>query len=268
MHHKIRTTHNKLNPILEHHYANHTNDLHERDSMISTAKLVAEYNSDKNNIVSLFHYNDFSVSYLCKNGRKFFPTKSGIPYKKALFYGLDISQADFPTKIFEWLMNFTTDFKSIGKKPGETMIYICGLKLKNKEGDFREYFIRQRILSKNKMGLPISCISYLTDVTHLLRQRNNTEGNFFWSRIVCGKLEKTRQFRSSQQNVGLKKDIVSKRELEVLKLIAVHKESREIARLLNISINTVDKHRKNMLARTRVKDTTALVQLCKMTGLL
>ena len=86
--------------------------------------------------------------------------------------------------------------------------------------------------------------------------------------MVRGDFKEIKQFRSSQQSVAQKKDIVTKRELEVLKLINTHKESREIASLLNISINTVDKHRKNMLARTRAKDTTALIQLCKMAGLL
>lgn len=268
MYHKIETAYNKLSPILKKHYSPDCIDAKNWDLMLNTAKLMAAYNNDKNTIVSLFHYNDFSVSFFCKNGAALFPLRNGTPGKKDLFYGLDKCQLDFPEKAFKWLKDFTNNFKTIDENLGETMIYFCGLKLKSKDGGYREYFISQRILSQNKIGLPISCITYLTDVTHLLRPNFDKKNDFYWSRMVRGDFKEIKQFRSSQQGVAQKKDIVTKRELEVLKLINTHKESREIASLLNISINTVDKHRKNMLARTRAKDTTALIQLCKMAGLL
>jgi DNA-binding NarL/FixJ family response regulator len=41
-------------------------------------------------------------------------------------------------------------------------------------------------------------------------------------------------------------------------------ETKEIAETLFISLNTVDNHRSNMILQTGARDTTALVQLCKM----
>jgi DNA-binding CsgD family transcriptional regulator len=45
-------------------------------------------------------------------------------------------------------------------------------------------------------------------------------------------------------------------------------ESKEIATTLFISSHTADNHRRNALARTGAKDTTALVQICRMCGIL
>ena len=58
-------------------------------------------------------------------------------------------------------------------------------------------------------------------------------------------------------------DILSEREKEILRLIAVGESSKIIADKLYITQNTVEKHRRNMIARTGAKDTTALVHICR-----
>jgi DNA-binding CsgD family transcriptional regulator len=55
-----------------------------------------------------------------------------------------------------------------------------------------------------------------------------------------------------------KKDFLTKREQEILKLLKSGNSSKEIGDLLNISKNTVDRHRKNMLAKTGSSNTTEL----------
>lgn len=62
--------------------------------------------------------------------------------------------------------------------------------------------------------------------------------------------------------------LLSKREQEVLKLIAEGKKSVEIADLLFISTNTVDTHRKNILAKCEVKNTAELVSFANKNGLI
>lgn len=63
-------------------------------------------------------------------------------------------------------------------------------------------------------------------------------------------------------------NLLSKREQEVLKMIAEGKKSAEIAQLLFISINTVDTHRKNILAKCEVKNTAELVSFANKNGLI
>lgn len=61
---------------------------------------------------------------------------------------------------------------------------------------------------------------------------------------------------------------LTKRELEVLKLIADEKDNREIADLLFISIRTVDTHRRNLLTKLGVKNSAGLIKYAYKSGLL
>lgn len=61
--------------------------------------------------------------------------------------------------------------------------------------------------------------------------------------------------------------VLTPREDEVLKLIAEGRSSREIARLLTISVKTVDRHRSNILARLGMNDRTQLTRYAIRAGL-
>jgi len=51
----------------------------------------------------------------------------------------------------------------------------------------------------------------------------------------------------------------SKRELEVLNLIASEYTTKEIANLLFISLNTVETHRRHLLEKTGARNTAGLI---------
>ena len=63
-------------------------------------------------------------------------------------------------------------------------------------------------------------------------------------------------------------DLLTVREKEVLQLISEDLDTKEIANRLSISTNTVGNHRSNMIEKLGARDTTALVQLAKMTGMI
>ena len=63
-------------------------------------------------------------------------------------------------------------------------------------------------------------------------------------------------------------DILSSREKEVLLLIAHGKMSKEIAESLNISLNTVNRHRQNILQKLRVKNSIEAYRLAKVLELI
>jgi len=54
---------------------------------------------------------------------------------------------------------------------------------------------------------------------------------------------------------------LTQREIEIIELIAQCKSSKEIGNILFISRHTVDTHRRNILAKTKMKTTTALLSL-------
>jgi DNA-binding NarL/FixJ family response regulator len=54
--------------------------------------------------------------------------------------------------------------------------------------------------------------------------------------------------------------MISKRELEILKLILQEKKNQEISELLNITLSTVETHKKNIIKKLGVKSTIGLVK--------
>lgn len=67
---------------------------------------------------------------------------------------------------------------------------------------------------------------------------------------------------------GRIKSLLSKKELQILKLIAEGQSSREIASALDLSIRTVSNHRANMLKKTGLNNTAELIQKASKDGLL
>lgn len=65
-----------------------------------------------------------------------------------------------------------------------------------------------------------------------------------------------------------KKKLLTKRETEILKLIVNGNLNKEIADKLNISLNTVLTHRKNILSKTGIKTVSGLTLYCISNGLL
>jgi DNA-binding NarL/FixJ family response regulator len=63
-------------------------------------------------------------------------------------------------------------------------------------------------------------------------------------------------------------DLLTPRELEVLKLIAEGHTSKEIAAMLVISIKTVDRHRTNMLQKLGMRDRVELTRYAIRRGLI
>ena len=67
------------------------------------------------------------------------------------------------------------------------------------------------------------------------------------------------KFKKSHSEIRLKKNILSDREMEVLQLLARGNSTKEIARLLFISENTVENHRKNLFKKLQAKNVATLL---------
>lgn len=61
---------------------------------------------------------------------------------------------------------------------------------------------------------------------------------------------------------------LTRREQQILKLIAQEMTTQEIAAHLHISLNTVDTHRKNLLGKLGAKNTAGLIRIAMEKGLL
>ena len=77
-----------------------------------------------------------------------------------------------------------------------------------------------------------------------------------------------RDFNERADERGQDFDLLTPRELEVLKLIAEGHPSKEIAAMLVISIKTVDRHRTNMLEKLGMRDRVELTRYAIRRGLI
>lgn len=64
------------------------------------------------------------------------------------------------------------------------------------------------------------------------------------------------------------KDLLSEREKDILRLIQWGKKSKDIADTLSISINTVSRHRQNILEKLRVGNSVEAVRLAQELGMI
>lgn len=87
-------------------------------------------------------------------------------------------------------------------------------------------------------------------------QRVHSGGTFYSNQVMQIILERF-QKREKQQEA---EQLLTERELEILKLISEEKSSREIGDELNISFRTVDTHRKNLLKKTNTRTVIGLLK--------
>ncbi|MCX7984311.1 MAG: response regulator transcription factor [Bacteroidetes bacterium] len=74
--------------------------------------------------------------------------------------------------------------------------------------------------------------------------------------------------RLNGESLSHAKGVLSKREREILKLIALGKTHQQIADELNISVRTVDTHRTNIMRKINLHDTASLVRYAIEQGII
>ena len=88
------------------------------------------------------------------------------------------------------------------------------------------------------------------------------KGEQYFSKSIQDKLIATFTNKSVKNGKESEKSAyfssLTPREIEVLKLIATQYNSKEISKLLHISINTVETHRKNLISKLNVKNVVGL----------
>ena len=120
-----------------------------------------------------------------------------------------------------------------------------------------EAWIMQQIIKAKINGLVLKSEdpSMLMSSLHAVSQ-----GEEFYSplvnQIVCNTFIQSQNFN------------LTKREIEVLRNIAIGLSSKEIAERMNLSTNTIEDYRKNLMAKLLVKNATGLVHKATKMGLI
>jgi DNA-binding CsgD family transcriptional regulator len=112
-------------------------------------------------------------------------------------------------------------------------------------------------------GIPMFTLSLLNDISHIKKDNNI---DFLVYKTTNGEIQQTISYTSfNEDNTQLK---LSKRELEILRLVRNGNTSKVIASQLFVSENTVYTHRKNMLSKTNSKNMAALIQFASSKNIL
>jgi DNA-binding CsgD family transcriptional regulator len=167
----------------------------------------------------------------------------------------------FPYVWGKWI----TDIYAETGNLDDLKIVICGIKMKHKNGQILTGLIQYSpvgILNNTIDGVSKTAAMTITEISHLVK------ADFYWMRAEFGLKEKQRHHLFSTNKKSNPYDIISDREKDVLRLIVQGMESKEIGEHLFISSHTVNNHRRNMILRTGARDTTALIQICKMSGII
>jgi DNA-binding CsgD family transcriptional regulator len=135
-------------------------------------------------------------------------------------------------------------------------------RFRNKAGDYRTILQRHVMIQSAPDGTPMLMLAFLTDITHF---KNNAG--------IIHTIEQGDAWhpKTHYKHIYLPEDdtqVLSRREIEVLKHIADGLSSQQIADTLYVSIHTVNNHRKNILQKTASKNVAELLRYATTAGLL
>lgn len=154
------------------------------------------------------------------------------------------------------LMVFTLEEISIDKR--QRMSYTWNYRLKNASDEYVNIVQNTTPLEFDVNMKPIIGLAHytvldqkikmpITATAKLLNDNNEYETKYF------------NNFSQKLLTNGL-----SNRERDVIRLLTINKSSKEIAECLNISPNTVDTHRRNILKKLNISSTGELVGMLKI----
>jgi len=233
-----------------------------RDKLIKKAieeiKLLQKFSfRGSNKFYFIFDQVKFKIIYASEN-----ITSTG--YTQEYIYNMTMLQTlqKLYWKQISWISKVQKDgqaFRKIAKytSPKNQETLYCGLKVKDRWGNLKTFLCKQKILAVNQNKEPILSFIAVEDISSIYKS------DTAWCQIsdYTDNIPTKRVFFYGGGITS--NNLLSDREIEILKLILKKKESASISKKLNISVETVKKHRKNMIAKVGAKDMTALIFLCQ-----
>jgi DNA-binding CsgD family transcriptional regulator len=250
----VNDAHQKLVEIWAEYHPNAPDE--EQVRQFVSQSMVLDHAEHTNLRTVIFSYHDFSICHINVGTARYFGstpeaiTATGPGYIMSCVSNPQMEAAIKNTQFIQRLM---AGLDNSSWKKYQASYVNCNITC-NQGNKHRSLFHAFPVLF-NEKGLPLLGMFLIYDLEPFM-----TDG-IWWYRYKVD----DRVFLYHSEDLHMKEhDILSVRELEILKLIYGGASSKEIADQLFLSVNTVDNHRRNMLKKTGAIDTSALIHLCKM----
>ncbi|MBL7471518.1 response regulator transcription factor [Robertkochia sediminum] len=197
---------------------------------------------------------------------------TGVSKEKVTFHDLLAVADDDQHEMIKLKEQVTYDFYfnylSLEERKKFKVVYLY--KMHDPEGRSRIILAQALPLSLDEDGNLENVLSVHTDVSYLCVQPDNSVSYFSLDGRKSYVNINTAQgkFDPDAQPSRNLLDVLTPREKEIVSLLAKGLSSKEISGQLHVSVHTVNKHRKNILAKTQCANTSELVGHCIMAGLL
>lgn len=230
------------------------------EKIIQEIKILEKFSLYAKRFYCLFDHSKFYPVYLSENVEKEGGYSIDYILSQGLFFlfkRIHWKQLTLAYKVHVWGDRFQ---KLLGKSTGlNTEVWCCGVKFKDKWNKWRTVILKQKMLAKTKDNKALLSFIEAEEITAIYK------ADSVWFKASCninGRKISRVYFSNGPKKESL--DLLSPREIEILRLAMENKSNQKIGELLDISKNTVERHRKNMLARVGVKDMTALIRICQI----
>jgi DNA-binding CsgD family transcriptional regulator len=140
-------------------------------------------------------------------------------------------------------------------------------RFKTADGSYKLFNHQALVLQVDENGGIILSLNIHTQIDHITSENKNTyslvglmgEPSYFNINVFA---------KESEAIVATTNDYFSKRELQIIQLLAKGKSNAEIAAQLFIAANTVKNHRKKILHKANCKNVQQLIAKCMTEGLI
>jgi len=136
---------------------------------------------------------------------------------------------------------------------------VYDFRVRNTEGIYMRFIHQFVVLEQDRSGKSWLAL-IVTDLAEAKASNDKPQRKMI--NIKTGKFHKF-----TEDDYSYSETSISKRETEVLSLIAQGLDSKNISERLYISINTVNNHRQNILSKTRSENTTQALLYAKRLGI-
>lgn len=202
----------------------------------------------------------FAIDYTKSNYLFFSNSLGNYSAQEVMEGGLEMTMPLMPNAFFktynEQVFPHTLSLLKAAAQLNDTEYVVSfNHRIKNTDGSYSDTYQRCKYIMSKETGFPLYCVGIGYDISYL---KDNNTISLSFERIEqktgLSKLVDKTFFYPYEEDA-----LLTKQEKKILNCMADGLSSREIAAKLIITINTIAKHRQNMLRKTNAKNEVQLV---------